>query len=136
MDLKLVRLDYFADGIFGEIRDASDRTLFVTLEHSYKSDSGQYLPKTPAGSYTCVRGQHRLATMEHPFEAFEITNVPGHTNILFHVGNYNKDSEGCVLIGTDQLKLSQLHMITNSKAAFQRFMDLQKGNNSFTIKIT
>ena len=30
----------------------------------------------------------------------EIKNVPGFTNIYFHVGNYDTDTDGCVLLGS------------------------------------
>jgi len=137
MDVKLVRLDYFPDGIFGELQDTSGNKLAVTLEHAYDSGqgNGSYLPKIPKGTYKCVRGDHKLHSTPQPFKTFEITNVPGHTGVLFHWGNFNEDSDGCILLGTDETHQGKIHMITHSKAAFQRFMDLQKNVDTFTLTV-
>lgn len=137
MDLKLKRIDYFSDGIFGELSDSTGHKLAVTLEHAYDSGNGNgsYSPKLPNGTYTCLRGVHKLHDGV-PFETFEITGVPGHTGILFHVGNYNKDSDGCVLVGTNQETVGKVHMIDESRYAFKRFMDSQKGKDKFTLTVT
>lgn len=114
------------DGVFSVLHDR-----FQTLEHSYN-----LLPKIPNGTYTCVRGMHRLHGMTEDFETFEVTGVEGHSNLLFHVGNYNEDSEGCILVG-EQVgqKLNGGKMITNSKVAFKQFMGLQAGVDSFTLVV-
>lgn len=137
MNLKLKRIDYFTDGIFGELSDDKGHKIASTLEHAYDSGhgGGSYKPKLPNGTYNCVRGMHQLHDSK-PFETFEITNVPGHKGILLHIGNFNKDSEGCVLLGTEQTNTGKFHMIAHSKAAFQRFMDLQKGVDKFTLTVT
>ncbi len=137
VDLKLKRIDYYSDGIFGELYDKSGHRVAVTLEHAYDSGNGDgsYVPKLPNGTYKCVRGTHRLADLKE-FETFEVMGVPGHTGILFHVGNYNKDSSGCILVGTGLEFVAKTHMITQSRAAFQRFMDSQKNINEFILVVT
>jgi hypothetical protein len=132
----LRRQTFLRDGIFGVFRfDDDDITAFYTLEHAYLglSDScpNGWSPKVPQGSYLCVRGIHRLAHGE-PFETFEITAVPGHTGVLFHAGNYNADSEGCVLLG---LGRDGDKMVTQSKAAFADFMDHLKGLPTFLLEV-
>lgn len=119
--------------------ESEDGNLILqTLEHSYEfrpdstSVSTSYFPKIPSGTYLCVRGEHQLEGMAQPFETFEVTNVPGHTNILIHPGNFNKDSEGCILIG---LSRDGDKDILQSRAAFEAFMDFQKGVDSFTLKL-
>lgn len=134
MNLILTHQSFNSWGIISALTDESGKQIATCLEHAYLQDDGSYLPKTPDGTYTCVRGQHQLAGMSHPFETFEITNVPGHTNILLHVGNYNKDSEGCVLVGADVAPSEQ--MIVNSKAAFANFMSIEAGLDSFTLTVT
>ncbi len=117
------------------ILSSNDGFSCVTLEHSFISESGNnvYGPKIPPGQYLCVRGTHQL---EHggPFSTFEITGVPGHSGLLFHVGNFNKDSDGCVLLG-ESVDLVDA-MITNSVATFAEFMANVKDLNSFTISIS
>lgn len=126
MNLTLHRRNKTEAGIFGDIWAEDGSFICVTLEHSY-----DFQPKLPQGIYTCKRGLHRLAHMKEPFETFEILDVPGHSDILFHVGNYNRDSDGCVLIGIEFGD----KMITESRVAFQEFMDLQKGIDTFTLTV-
>ncbi len=138
MNLTLQRTEYRDDGIFGVMTDDSGDEICVTLEHAYDSGAGNgsYAPKIPAGTYTCLKGQHQLASMAYPFEAFELQNVPGHTNILIHVGNYNNDSEGCILVGATTVPVGDgTQMIAMSNLTFRKFMSLQTTNEfELTIK--
>lgn len=135
MILKLVRTLFQSDGIFGHLETSSGIQIAVTLEHAYERD-GDYLPKVFSGIYECKRGPHKLKGMTASFETFEIENVTNHTDILFHWGNYNKDSEGCVLLGRRIVmnpdKPQEL-MITSSRNSFNKFMDLTKGFEAFTL---
>lgn len=135
MNLKLKRTDRREDGVFGVLLDEKGKQIAVTLEHAYDSGhgNGTYTSKIPNGTYTCVRGKHRLASMKSSFETFEITGVAGHTNILFHVGNYNKDSEGCVLLGKGYG--GDPRMIYMSRATFEAFMALQHGVDKFILVV-
>ena len=127
--------DYRADGIFSEFYQ-DDELFCRTLEHAYPND-GSYVPKLPRGAtYTCVRGMH---TLEHynggkPFETFEITNVPGRTGILFHPGNTNKDSDGCVCTGMTLIS-DKTWMIQRSQDAFSRFMSAMSGVDEFQLRV-
>lgn len=129
MDLKLNRKEYWADGILSELTTDKGKIIAHTLEHAYDSK-----PKLPEGVYKCIRGTHRLHD-GIPFETFEITGVEGHSGILIHVGNWNKDSDGCILLGDAVAASKQGTMITNSKVAFHDFMSLQTGVNSFTLTV-
>lgn len=118
-------------GVFGVLLDDNNTQIAVTLEHAYSNGQGGFQPKIPDGTYTCQRGTHILSGMSNTFETFEIQNVPGHTGILFHWGNYNNDSEGCVLLGTDLGTC----MITDSRDAFARFMNLMEGVDTFSLRV-
>lgn len=137
MNLILTRTEATQDGIFSELTDENGTHVCVTLEHAYDSGegNGSYAPKLKPGTYQCVRGQHRLAKMKLPFTTFEITGVPGHTNILFHVGNYNDDSEGCILLGKMTTYLENHKCITHSKDTFASFMDMQNKVDEFTLTV-
>lgn len=54
----------------------------------------------------------------------EIKNVPGFKGVYIHIGNYDDNTDGCVLLGdsADNNSISE-GMITNSTAAFKRFYD-------------
>lgn len=136
MKLTLKRAEFRKDGIFGDLFcDETGDHLASTLEHSYpKGDD--FAPKLPDGVYACERGPHRLKADADPFETFEIKGVPGHWGILFHVGNYNRDSQGCVLIGTGiGWTAKKEKMIVGSKLAFDRFMKRLEGHQSFTLTV-
>lgn len=134
MDLTLSRSEYRSDGVFGQLRGLDFAA--VTLEHAFTDGAGGYYPKVPPGRYVCKKGIHRLENALSSFETFEVENVPGHTGILFHVGNYNEDSNGCILLGNFTGPAStKKKMIVNSKLAFQRFMALQAGAESFNLEI-
>lgn len=126
MDLTLKRTEFSDDGIFGELSDITGKRIAFTLEHSYSK-----VPKLPPGQYVCRRGLHRLEGMTDPFETFEIEDVPGHSDILFHVGNYNKDSQGCVLLGRGRMG----PMLKFSRFAFEDFLKLQAGFDEFTLTV-
>lgn len=135
MDMILTRKLNLSDGIFGELKSADGFFLCATLEHAYP-DGANFCAKLPSGTYVCQRGLHRLSGMANSFETFEITNVIGHTNILIHVGNYNNDSSGCVLVGEKIVGMPNgMNMITNSKEVFGDFMDFQDGFDIFSLSV-
>lgn len=113
-----------------------EELLAVTLERAYpNSGTNSFQPKVPPGTYTCVRGLHQLEHMNAPFQTFEVTGVTGHTGILFHVGNTQNDSIGCILLGSSMHWDGHTELILNSKVAFNRFMALQKDQNSFQLVV-
>lgn len=132
MNLKLTRNKSSLYGVFGDLRDESGKIIAVTLEHAYL-DGAVYAPKLAAGTYTVLRHPPRRL----PYETFEVQNVPDFQGnrvdgILIHRGNFNNDSEGCILLGHDIGPAC----ILESGVAFQEFMDLQKDLNSFTLTVT
>jgi hypothetical protein len=137
MNLVLKRKEFRADGIFSELMDESGNQVAVTLDHAYPTDGG-FKPKIPDGRFICKRGLHRLEGMTHDFETFEICGVEGHTNLLFHQGNFNKDSEGCLLLGTSfgQNGAKGAKMVLFSKVAFGQFMKLMDGVDEFELTVT
>lgn len=118
-------------GIFGTLH--MPETTYATLEHAYRVGD-VYAPKLPEGEYLCVKGTHRLEGMNHSFETFEVTNVPGHTGILFHVGNYNRDSNGCILLGSSYSQSSP-PMIIASNTAFRFFLCYLKDVSQFELTV-
>lgn len=137
MNLKLIRSKYALYGIEGELFDDKGLHVCFTLEHSYEQSDGSYKPKLAPGMYSCRRGQHRLQGMTNSFETFEVTNVPPFmgapvTGILFHKGNYNNDSEGCLLLG----EAFGTGCILESAIAFGSFLQLQEGIDSFTLTVS
>lgn len=125
--LILTRDLYREDGIFSDLVSDDGKLNLLTLEHSYG-----LLPKLPKGDYICKR------TVWHKkgIPTFEITGVPNATRILFHTGNKEQDSEGCVLLGLARLEGNDgVMMVTSSKAAHKQFMAHFEGVNEFPLKV-
>ncbi len=135
MNLTLTRTEYRSDGIFSELRDDQGDLVAHTLEHAYTDNAGPFIPKITNGIFTCQRGLHRLHGMTDDFETFEITGVEGHKDLLFHWGNYNRDSKGCILVGQAEIDDGKEHMVTASRAKFAAFMELQQGLDSFQLTV-
>lgn len=140
MNFTLKRNEAREDGIFGELLDSNNTAIAVTLEHSYDSGlgDGSYAPKLLPGQYKCVRGKHSLHTIPVPFDTFEVTGVAGHQGILFHPGNFNHDSDGCILLGRNIVPTLDGggNMITSSRNTFNKFMNIQKDVQEFTLTVS
>lgn len=48
-----------------------------------------------------------------------LLNIPGFDGILIHIGNYAKDSCGCILVGKNDVK----GMVSNSTATFKQLYE-------------
>jgi hypothetical protein len=131
VSFKLTRKQFRVDGVFSELSDSKGNIVAHTLEHSYGN-----APKITNGVWKCVRGPHRLHNMTEDFITFEITGIAGHTDLLFHWGNYNKDSEGCVLMGEADVMSGNIEMITNSKATFAKWMTSLDGIDEFELTVS
>lgn len=127
---KLTRKQFREDGIFSELTDQDGKVVAQTLEHSYNN-----LPKITNGTHKCVRGPHRLHNMTEDFITFEVTGIVGHSDLLFHWGNYNKDSDGCILMGETVAETNKIEMVTNSRATFAKFMASLDGVNEFELTV-
>lgn len=64
---------------------------------------------------SCIpQGKYRLApynSAKYP-DVWEVKDVPGRTAILFHIGNYLKDTRGCILPGMGVMP--ECPMVNNS----------------------
>lgn len=137
MNLTLTRQLYLTDGIFSVLTDESGTPIAETLEHAYLAPlAGVPKPKIPNGTFTCIRGIHHLGPDGTPIETFEVTGVEGHQGLLFHPGNYNKDSAGCILVGAVVNDLpDDPGMVSASRPAFKKFMELQENVQSFQLVV-
>lgn len=101
---------------------------FFTLENPKRESEKDSL--IPTGSYIC---QPYSGTKFK--NVYIVNNVPDRSAILFHWGNFEKDTEGCILIGDGAGMLSGQPAITASKLAFERFRSII-GKNIFTVVIS
>jgi hypothetical protein len=99
-----------------------------TLENpqrSTKKDS-----RIPAGIYTCVPYSGTRYK-----NVYLVKDVPGRSAILFHWGNTEKDTAGCILLGLKTGKLDGAPAVLSSKKAFSYFKSLV-GEKPFKLVIT
>lgn len=68
-------------------------------------------------------------------ETFMITDVPNRTNVLFHKGNTEDNTLGCVLLGQTVGKLKGQRAILNSGKSFDSFMIAMAGAQTFHLTI-
>ena len=114
---ELVRVAVDEAGAFGVLSD-SGIPFAVTLERTF----GDKII-VPPGEYLCPRTRFHggnYATYEVP--------VPGHDRVLFHIGNLEEDSMGCILVG---LQFGFLHGkpgVLLSRLGFRAFMQ-RAGNH-------
>ncbi|SAL69288.1 hypothetical protein AWB71_04162 [Caballeronia peredens] len=64
-----------------------------------------------------------------------LDNVPGFAGVRIHIGNFPKDTEGCILVGTE----AGQDQVLNSKLAFTALMTkidaARKNNEPIQIKV-
>lgn len=114
------------DGCFSVLL-FNNRPVAVTVEHTF--EDGRVAIK--AGDWLCKRGFfHRGG-----YETFEIF-IPDHSRILFHKGNTETDSEGCVLVGGAYGMLSGKAAVLGSKLAFENMMLLLRHEDLFTLTVS
>jgi hypothetical protein len=75
------------------INEATGIPTCLTLENPFLWNN-RNISSIPNGAYTC---QHYSS--ERYTDCYIVTNVPNRSSILFHIGNTQKDTEGCILPG-------------------------------------
>jgi len=126
---EIKRIEETQDGIIGVLL-TDGRLRCYTLEKRYLLNAPN-VSSIPPGSYICNR-----ITSPHHGKTFEISDVPGRSHILFHIGNTDNDTEGCILLGRRVGYINKKRGILESKLAFYDVMTLLHGVTSFPLTIT
>jgi hypothetical protein len=136
----LIRLDraYLPDGSGTLGCWQIDQARFHTLERPWFGNS-RNTSCIPEGVY--VMGLRRSTVVERTSNGaysrgWEIQDVPGRSFIMCHVGNYVRNSEGCVLIGSGfSWDATEGPMVTRSQDGFAVFMELMGARESWSITV-
>lgn len=123
--MTLKRVSILPDGAFGVLL-WEGVPFAVSCERTYQD----LKPKIPQGIFQCVRSPFNRGR----YDTFEIL-VPGHSRILFHKGNLEVDSDGCVLVGEQFGVLNGKPAILQSGLGFQEFMKLTSGVDQFQLTV-
>jgi hypothetical protein len=102
---------------------------FVSLELPFLNNQ-KTISCIPKGIYNCTPRSSKKFSKH-----FLVQNVPGRSTILIHVGNYPKDTTGCILLGYE-CNFSVLHKhinITQSRDSLKRLLELAPNGFQLTI---
>jgi len=125
MRIRIVRLEMSKQGALGVLL-MDDAIFCFTLEPDITEKRKLYIQQ---GVYHCQRFHGTRWK-----DTFEIL-VPGHTVVLFHAGNTEADTRGCILLGATVGKLKGNRAVLNSGETFKRFLDITKDVNEFPLFI-
>jgi len=98
-----------------------------TLENPYRETIVDSC--IPDGEYECV--PH---VSPHHGETYLVKNVPERTDILFHAGNTEADTRGCIILGMIASTANGIPRVDASKVAMEKFR-LMIGDEGFILKI-
>lgn len=133
MDLTLRRLSIEDQGAFSYLLTSLGSQIACTVERTFGELGAPAVVLQP-GEYVCVRGEHSLDGI-HRFETFEVTGVSGHSGILFHSGNWETDSKGCIIVGEAFGTLGERKAVVRSVSAFHTFLDRERDVESFMLTV-
>ena len=128
MELKLKRVSDNEDATFGVLING-DTPFAVTLEPSWE-DNRKGISCIPSGPYSCKRVKSPRFG-----DTFEILDVEGRTHILFHKGNSERNTQGCVLIAEEFGRLNGKAAVLASGRGFTEFMSILQGIDEFDLII-
>lgn len=116
MRLELVRRAYLREATLGELHVGP--TVFATLERPWLGNEHD------ASCIPC--GEYRAMWYDSPSKGrvLQLVNVPGRSMIELHVGNYVKDTEGCILVGSAHTWIAGQYAIGGSAAAVSELREM------------
>lgn len=127
--LTIKRVSYLPEGTFGVIMQ--DNVPFALTGELPWLDNLPQKSCIPCGKYICKR-----VNSPKFGDTFEITGVPGRSNILFHKLTIpKKDSKGCVGIGEEFGMIGMSVAILASGKGYGEFMDRMKDVSGFELEI-
>lgn len=105
-----------------------DHEPIYTLENPWK-DNKPFISCIPADSYSGRPYDGRKYK-----NVFIVDGVPERSGILFHHGNFEEDTSGCILVGMSAGKLRGEPAIKDSKKAME-YLRLLLGGEGFILVI-
>lgn len=126
---RLVRIETDPEhGTFGTL--LLDGIAFCVTLEPYSRDNEKSISCIPTGQYTCKRVNSPTYG-----NTFEITNIEGRSHVLFHPGNFDDNTKGCVLLGQYYGKLKGDRAVLNSGNTFKTFLKNLSDVNEFKLSI-
>lgn len=123
-ELFILRTSKSEAGIFGVVMDGDKVEFAVCLQTDF--------PYLPDGDYLCKK---RLYHKGGYFTFEIIWPNSGHTDILFHKGNFKSDSKLCILLGESFEWIEGKRAIAQSLKGFDEFWSKYKDFEDFKLTI-
>ena len=130
MKLEVLRFSSQSDSTLGMLFDVTDGRKFLcfTLEDEARETKVKGETRIPAGTYKLKLrtegGYHqRFASKFGDIHKgmIHVQDVPGFTYILWHTGNTDENTDGCLLLGdTSQQNITKAGFIGASNDAYKR----------------
>lgn len=135
--MKLIRVSDNGIACYGVLVHA-DTPFAVTLERPWRTNRrGESC--IPPGAYEASRCR---ASPDYDFQdsprfgnTFQVRNVPGRAQILFHRGNIDDDTHGCILVGESFNPVLGKPGITASREGFAEFLQILAQVDHFRLEI-
>lgn len=102
----------------------------VTLENPWKNNTPM-ISCIPKGIYYC-----RQVDSPKYGKTYEVANVHGRTHILFHAGNTENHTKGCILLGKYFGELNGQKAVLDSKKTINMFLYKMLAVDSFSFYIS
>lgn len=127
---EIIRLEEsFRFGTFGILK--LNKVVFCCTLEPPDQENQSNISSIPAQQYDLCR---RIQSPKYG-NTFQVMNVPGRTNILFHAGNVKEHTKGCIILGEYFGKLMGKRSVNNSGNTFKRFMQLLQGEHAFHLTV-
>lgn len=118
MHLDLYRTNEFGGATIG-VLSVDDAPVCLILERAWR-DNERNVSCIPAGGYAVQTG-HKSPRFGW---CWKIIDVPDRTDILFHPGNTEDDTLGCLLPGSAIGEMDEKLAVLGSKTAFTRLREI------------
>lgn len=128
MEIKVIRETFTEDSTIGKMY-INDKYHCYTLEDKVRDVKVQNVTAIPKGRYEVIINFSNRFKQLMPL----LLNVPNFEGVRIHWGNYSKDTEGCILVGSSKA----VNMVGNSRTQYSKLMaELKKATKNEKIFIT
>ena len=121
------------DGTFGALLH-DNVIVCLILERKWKENK-PFESCIPASEYICRKVKDVSVSIGSNDYTYEIANVPDRYGILFHIGNIEDDTAGCLLTGEKVGTYKFKNAVLNSGSAFGKFIKYLGEDEIFHLEI-